>query len=358
MAKLIGMLAYEGSCPRPGHALTPKYITIHNTANRGNGADAVAHGNLLRGGWRNKAIGWHYVVDEGRVVQCIPEDESTWHAGDGANGTGNRQSLAIEICENDDGDLRQATENAAQLTAELMRRHGIPIERVVQHNHWSGKDCPNRIRRGEPYDWRAFLARVQSYLGGGQEAPAPSPAEGTLSVAPGTWNARTGPGMEYPSAKVITGSQVLAYTEMSDGWYHIDGGWIGPKAVANASAAPVPERKTITIKSGTWNLRAGPGMEYGVIKVTVGGRAVNYTEVVDGWYHTAEGWLGPKGVVGAAAQAKTVRVNSGNWRVRQGPGTEYGTVRVMTGGCTVEYTEITDGWYHIADGWIGPACVR
>ena len=120
--------------------------------------------------------------------------------------------------------------------------HGIPLERVVQHNHWSGKDCPNRIRRGEPYDWQTFLARVQSYLGDGQEAPAPapapSPAEGTLSVAPGTWNVRTGPGMEYPSAKVITGSRVLAYTEMSDGWYHIDGGWIGPKAVADASAAP------------------------------------------------------------------------------------------------------------------------
>lgn len=81
---------------------------------------------------------------------------------DGEDGTGNRQSLAIEICENVDGNLLNATNNAVELTAYLMKLYNIPISNVVQHNHWSSKDCPNRIRRGEPYTWQEFLNKVKA----------------------------------------------------------------------------------------------------------------------------------------------------------------------------------------------------
>lgn len=162
MTEILEMLAPVGCKCRPANALTPEYITIHNTANTNSTADAVAHANLLRGSWKNKSISWHYAVDENQIVQCIPDNENAWHAGDGGNGTGNRKSLAIEICEN--GDLLKATDNAAELTAILMMKYNIPIENVVQHNHWSGKDCPRRIRSGEPYGWNAFLEKVKSYL--------------------------------------------------------------------------------------------------------------------------------------------------------------------------------------------------
>ncbi|MEG1407797.1 MAG: SPOR domain-containing protein, partial [Ruthenibacterium sp.] len=97
------------------------------------------------------------------IVQIIPDSEVAWHAGDGAHGAGNRKSIGIEICENPESNLRTATDNAAELTAHLMKANGILLSKVVQHNHWSGKNCPNRIRKGEPYDWAVFRSKVQGY---------------------------------------------------------------------------------------------------------------------------------------------------------------------------------------------------
>lgn len=92
---------------------------------------------------------------------------------DGANGPGNRKSIGIEICENADGNLLKATDNAVELTAYLMKLYNIPLERVVQHNHWSGKNCPNRIRKGEPYNWNTFLAKVKAAYNGATESVKP-----------------------------------------------------------------------------------------------------------------------------------------------------------------------------------------
>ncbi|MBQ8918308.1 MAG: N-acetylmuramoyl-L-alanine amidase [Oscillospiraceae bacterium] len=155
------MYAPVGSNCRPGYTLIPQYITIHNTANRGRGADAAAHGKYLQNGGKDLYVSYHYAVDDRRAVAIIPENEVAWHAGDGAQGVGNRRSFAIEICENCDGDLEKATENAVELTRELMQRYKIPLENVVTHQHWSGKVCPNRLLKGEPFDWQTFLAKVE-----------------------------------------------------------------------------------------------------------------------------------------------------------------------------------------------------
>ena len=102
-------------------------------------------------------------MDDGLIVRIIPDKEVAWHAGDGGNGPGNRKSLAIEICENPESDLAKATDNAAELTACLMHSYGIPLANVVQHNRWSGKNCPHLLRAGKPYTWQTFLAKVQGF---------------------------------------------------------------------------------------------------------------------------------------------------------------------------------------------------
>ena len=51
----------------------------------------------------------------------------------------------------------KATEKAVELTRTLMNKYNIPIENVVQHNHWSGEDCPNRIRKEGT--WESFLLK-------------------------------------------------------------------------------------------------------------------------------------------------------------------------------------------------------
>lgn len=149
---------------RSGYALKPKYITVHNTANTGVGADAENHAIYMQGSGKNSTASYHYVVDDKEIYRLLPDNEVAWHAGDGEYGTGNRQSLAIEICENVDGNLLNATNNAVELTAYLMKLYNIPLCNVVQHNYWSGKNCPNRIRKGEPYNWQTFLNKVNAEL--------------------------------------------------------------------------------------------------------------------------------------------------------------------------------------------------
>jgi len=150
---------------RPGTKLTgPKYITIHDTANPAKGANALMHAKYLKGDEAaNRPASWHFTVDDQRVVQHLPLDEVAWHAGDGSKGPGNTSSIAIEICENADGDRAKAEANAAELVAHLLKQFNLPIDAVVQHNRWSGKHCP-RIIRNRPGGWEGFLAAVRARL--------------------------------------------------------------------------------------------------------------------------------------------------------------------------------------------------
>lgn len=167
---------------RPGTKLTgPKYITIHDTANPAKGANALMHAKYLKGDEAaNRPASWHFTVDDQRVVQHLPLDEVAWHAGDGSKGPGNTSSIAIEICENADGDRAKAEANAAELVAHLLKQFNLPIDAVVQHNRWSGKDCP-RIIRHRPGGWDGFLAAVRARL---EMKKPPETAPAPVSGAP------------------------------------------------------------------------------------------------------------------------------------------------------------------------------
>lgn len=166
--QIIERLAPEDGNCRPCINRTGfRGITVHNTSNYSNGANALAHANLLRNGWKYVYTSWHYVTDKDYAVSCVPENEVAWCAGDG-NGDGNMKTINIEICDNADGDIRQATDNAVELCADILRRNGITDVNghLFQHNHWTGKDCPYDIRRGNPYDWGTFCNKVQEKLNG------------------------------------------------------------------------------------------------------------------------------------------------------------------------------------------------
>jgi len=154
----------SGRRNRPGYKLTPKYITIHDTANTQAGADARAHAQYLKGSTAaSLPVSWHYTVDDKVIYQHLPLNENGWHASDGANGPGNRQSIGIEICENRDGNRAAAEANAAWLTAKLLKDYDLGLDRVKQHYDWSGKNCP-RVLRGRKGGWKNFLAAVEANL--------------------------------------------------------------------------------------------------------------------------------------------------------------------------------------------------
>lgn len=137
--------------------MTPKYITIHETANTSKGANAKAHANLLYSGNQSRVASWHFTVDDREIYQHLPTNEIGYHAGDGG-GSGNRQSIGIEICVNSDGNFTKAKANAAWLVRHLLTKHNIPIGNVVQHNRWSGKNCPANLRKS---GWSAFINQIK-----------------------------------------------------------------------------------------------------------------------------------------------------------------------------------------------------
>ena len=139
-----------------------KFITIHETANTARGANAQAHANLQSNGFGST---WHYTVDDKEAIQSFPHSVRCWHAGD-SRGNGNMNSIGIEICVNSDGNFYKAVQNAAELTKRIVKQEGIPLGSVVQHNHWSGKNCPTNLRNGNKgVSWSDFKRMVSGSKG-------------------------------------------------------------------------------------------------------------------------------------------------------------------------------------------------
>lgn len=151
-----------------GYGNPVNYITIHQTGNTNNGADAQAHANLQSNG-NSRNASWHYQVDDKQAIQSFPDDVKCWHASDG-KGPGNTQSIAIEICVNSDGDYKKAVENAAELTKYLLDKHNLSIDKVKQHYDWYPKNCPAQLRAGyKGITWNDFLNMIE----GKKVQPAP-----------------------------------------------------------------------------------------------------------------------------------------------------------------------------------------
>lgn len=145
-------------------SITPRYVTIHNTADIRE-AEGTNDAEQYARATHNGAMGGvsvHYYIDESACWQLLPEDEMGFHAADGY-GPGNGTSLAIEIIMDGSGSKEdvEAEGRGAILAASLLKKHGLGIDCLTTHNHWySKKYCPAYIL---PH-WAAFKAKVKSYL--------------------------------------------------------------------------------------------------------------------------------------------------------------------------------------------------
>lgn len=135
------------------------FITIHQTGNEGKGANAINHAKYINNG---SSATWHYTVDSNMIVQHFKDNVQCWHSGDG-RGKGNTQSIGIELCINSDGDYIKTINNAIELVKHLMKKHNIPISNVVQHNKWSGKNCPQLLRSSHKgFSWLHFIYKCDT----------------------------------------------------------------------------------------------------------------------------------------------------------------------------------------------------
>lgn len=153
---LVSPSLYSVKCPYP---MNPTRIVVHNTAN-----DASARNEIQYMINNRNEVSFHYAVDDKEIVQGIPENRNAWHSGDGGNGVGNRQGIAIEICYSKSGDARfdAAEALAAKFIASKLKEKGWGIDKVTKHQDYSNKYCPHRtLDKG----WQRFLNMIQKELG-------------------------------------------------------------------------------------------------------------------------------------------------------------------------------------------------
>ena len=155
-----------------------EYVVVHDTGNPGAGANAEMHNRYitnLNNDSKSSSISWHFTVDERSIYQHLPLDEVAWHAGDGSRkygevyfnndyqawsiGGGNYNGIGIESCIDKGSDYTKTMRILAKLVAELLIDFELSIDRVKQHNHFSGKNCPQVMRENDR--WNEFILLVQ-----------------------------------------------------------------------------------------------------------------------------------------------------------------------------------------------------
>ncbi|WP_267418859.1 N-acetylmuramoyl-L-alanine amidase [Bacillus sp. GC_Bacil_1] len=136
---LVSKSRYDALCP---HEMNPTEITFHNTYND---APAINERNNVAN--NSTGTSFHIAADDKEAIQLIPFNRNAWHAGDGANGRGNRHSIGIEICYSQSGGerYRKAELNTIEVIAQLMIQFDIPISKVKTHQERNGKYCPHRM---------------------------------------------------------------------------------------------------------------------------------------------------------------------------------------------------------------------
>ncbi|PFA76964.1 N-acetylmuramoyl-L-alanine amidase [Bacillus cereus] len=217
---------------RPQNAMSPKYITVHTTENTEKGADARAHANYLVNGGDGKS--WHFTVDSNRIVQHLPINENGWHAGDGNTGTGNRQSIGIETCENSDGNFEKALANVAKLVKFLMGQTGIGIGNVVPHQRWSGKYCPRPIlNRTGGFEGFKNMVQGSNGSGGGSTVAPPSGGDdagteglGIVYITGTNVNLRKSPSTSGEFIRKLNAPESYVVWAEQDGWLNVGNSWV------------------------------------------------------------------------------------------------------------------------------------
>ena len=160
-AKVIVDILPKGRCIPNRKLQSISKITIHNT-----GGYAPAKNNHTYMGNNNKPSGknakasWHFTVDDKEIYQAQSTDYEMWHAGDSK---GNKNSIGIEICQSKDPKIQEKIyKNSIALVKELLKYHNLKVTDVVQHNYWSGKNCPELLRSNTyGYSWDWFIGEIK-----------------------------------------------------------------------------------------------------------------------------------------------------------------------------------------------------
>lgn len=287
----------------PGRIQTIKKITIHNTGNDNvkalNYHKALNVQNNLKNG---RQASWHLCVDDVQIHQHVKFNWEAWHAG---NSTGNKTSIGIECTQWTDKAKQEATWlNAAALTAMLLKHYNLTVNDVVQHNHWSGKDCPYYLRHSKHgFDWNWFISKVKGFYNGELVSTVkPNTNENTsisvdylVQVTADELNVRTGPSTSYDISTVIKKDEVYTIREEQKGWGRLKSGagWINLSYTKVHASFIAPPSYMVEITADTLNIRKDAGTSYATVGTVKKGQVYTIVQEKNGWgkLKSGAGWI-------------------------------------------------------------------
>lgn len=303
----------------------------------------------------------HYVVSrDGAITQMVPTTRTAWHAG---NQRVNVHSIGIEHegFSGVDTTFTDAEYRAsAELTAALLRRYLLPVDRrhVIGHNEVPDPSRPglfggfaHHTDPGKYWDWRRYLAYVRSYARGA--TPAPLPLDVTVDGVPFGETVRG----SLPWTAVPTGADVdhvdflvdgkLRDTEHSAPYVYGGGAWdttretntrhvLTVRALARdgeiSTASSVVTVKNPPIRIASLNLVAGQTLGGQVhVEAVVRGVPLRVEFLVDGVLRDVEA-APPYALGGASGVWDTTKETNGphTLRVRAiGPGEKPAATRTV-----------------------------
>lgn len=172
----------------------PKFIVIHDTGNANKGAGAENHYKWLQNNNDLKRSA-HLFVDSKQALQVIDYFTIAYHTGvlytehPEVPTCTNFNSIGIEFCVNEDGDLEKTLENTIEATKRIMKLLNIPSERVITHQMSSGKKCPGTFIK-KPELWEYFKEKIKEELPKDEvlEAGLKYLQENKVMQSPDYWN--------------------------------------------------------------------------------------------------------------------------------------------------------------------------
>ena len=273
------------------YSMTPKYITIHNTSN-----SAPAQNEISYMKNNNNATSYHVCVDEKYVIQAIPFNRNAWHAGDGANGTGNRYSIGIEIARST-GDInlfKQAEQNCAMYVAQLLKNYGWGIDRVKRHKDWSGKQCPHLTME---LGWTRFLNMIQKEL---------DKLNGKTTTTTVSSSIKVGDKVKVnPNATTYANSTKTIPSWVKNGTYTVSKvdsskvllkeitSYVYIKDVSKVGATSSNVSYVIRVIVDSLNIRSGAGTNYSIVGTVKKGGVYTIVEEKNGFgrLKSGKGWI-------------------------------------------------------------------
>jgi len=152
---------------RPGTALAPQGLTIHETATPG--ATAANESAYFHNAYRSASA--HFFVDSSYIIQIIPENEVAWHAGP----TANTRFLSIEMCHfTDEERFAEVWARTVWLAADICNRYGFDPSNFDQLNthawvseQWGETDHtdPTGYFSAHGKTWANFVNEVKYEMG-------------------------------------------------------------------------------------------------------------------------------------------------------------------------------------------------